>query len=345
MVDYLQGRTDSMIFILNRVDMRGSDDLPLEERLDKLRVEIQQELSLSELPDIIPFNARLLYYAQCAWGTNPLNAESNVSQELRVKLINHLLDDCATIIKNKVKQDKTLKHWFRDLEDDLEEEKIIDDEKMRQLLKYALEWSGGEALWQCIRFRLKESFPELVILPALRDVFDAYESFSSSLNSLIQTKKITDLEEVQKKQDELVKFRENFPGKVKKISEEFQKEIGQYVEDFKSKDQTKISKTIEQAQEKGYKGFQIIFETVQDVEGDLIECLIAPVRDALKNPEGIYDLEDKLKEVIPPSYARDVARQYDNVSRRISYFSPQGRYLIKKVRIDNNKEIQKLEHD
>ena len=53
-VEYFQGRTDSMIFILNRVDNRGADDLPLEVRLEKLKKEIQQELHLPELPDVIP---------------------------------------------------------------------------------------------------------------------------------------------------------------------------------------------------------------------------------------------------------------------------------------------------
>lgn len=41
-VECLQGRTDSMIFILNRVDQRGADDLPLSVRIDKLREEIKQ---------------------------------------------------------------------------------------------------------------------------------------------------------------------------------------------------------------------------------------------------------------------------------------------------------------
>ena len=54
-VEYLQGRTDSMIFILNRVDQRGADDLPLDVRINKLREEIQEVLSLPKLPDIIPF--------------------------------------------------------------------------------------------------------------------------------------------------------------------------------------------------------------------------------------------------------------------------------------------------
>ena len=60
-VKYWQGRLDSTIFILNRVDSRGSDDLPLDMRVETLQQEIQTLLSLAELPNIIPFNARLLY--------------------------------------------------------------------------------------------------------------------------------------------------------------------------------------------------------------------------------------------------------------------------------------------
>ena len=72
-VEYLGGRTDAMIFILNRVDNRGADDLPLETRLEQLKIEIKEILGLETLPDVIPFSARLLYYAQCAWGTTPVD--------------------------------------------------------------------------------------------------------------------------------------------------------------------------------------------------------------------------------------------------------------------------------
>lgn len=60
-VRYLNGRTDSMVFVLNRVDQRGEDDIPVEERIRQLQGEIQKVLSLQELPDVLPFSARLLY--------------------------------------------------------------------------------------------------------------------------------------------------------------------------------------------------------------------------------------------------------------------------------------------
>ncbi len=63
-VEYLQGRTDSMIFILNRVDQRGQDDIAIADRIKQLQLEIQETLNLKELPDIIPLCGRFLYH----WG-------------------------------------------------------------------------------------------------------------------------------------------------------------------------------------------------------------------------------------------------------------------------------------
>ena len=57
-VEYLQGRTDSMIFILNRVDQRGQDDITIAERIEQLQLEIQETLNLDRLPDIIPLSVR-----------------------------------------------------------------------------------------------------------------------------------------------------------------------------------------------------------------------------------------------------------------------------------------------
>ncbi|MEA5468658.1 dynamin family protein, partial [Spirulina sp. 06S082] len=54
-VTALNGSTDSMIFVLNRVDMRGADDFLLEQQIERLQREIQSVLSLKTPPDIISF--------------------------------------------------------------------------------------------------------------------------------------------------------------------------------------------------------------------------------------------------------------------------------------------------
>jgi hypothetical protein len=214
------------------------------------------------------------------------------------------------------------------------------------IVNYALQWSGGQTLWDCIKKRIEESFAELVILPILVNVFNSYDSLSDSVNLLIQTRKITNLEEIKEKQEQLIKFRNEFPDLAEKVNKNFEQELKDYIKDLKSKNPTEINQAIQKAIEKKRKGFQEIFGAVNDIEADLNTNIIIQVRDAFKNKKGAYELEDKLQEVITPSLAKDVAREYDHVSRRISDFtSEKDGYLVKKIKIDDSKKIKELEHD
>lgn len=345
-VKYWQGRLNSTIFILNRVDSRSSDDLPLDMRIEMLQQEIQTLLSLAELPDIIPFNARLLYNAQCSWGHNSWENSSGILLESRMEFLKRLFLDSASKIEEQVKGKRDLRRWFDEIKYDLDDNLHVEDEKVRMIVKYALQWSGGQTLWDRIKKRIEESFAELVISPILVNVFESYDSFSHSVNLLIQTRKITNIEEIKEKQEQLIKFRNEFPDLAEKVNEDFAQELQDYIKAFKSRDQTKISQIIQKAKDKKRKGFQEIFDAVDDIEADLNASIIIQVRDAFKNKNGAYDLEDKLQEVITPSLAKDVAREYDHVSRRISDFtSKKDGYLVKKVKMDDSKKIKELEHD
>jgi GTPase SAR1 family protein len=344
-VGYLQGRTDSMIFILNRVDNRGTDDLPLSERIDKLREEIKEVLSLPELPDVLPFNARLLYYAQCAWGSGAFNEPSLMSQEIRLKLLKAMFQDCAGVIKLNTKENRDLKSWFRDIEDRVDDNKTIDDETMRQILHYSFEWSGGRELWDRFRVRVQESFAELVILPALLEVFDNYDALAKSLDILIQTRKIYNQEQVEQEKYKIAKIRQNLHKNFKKIAQQFQGEIQEIINFFKSNDPNDKIKSKKAADKKGFDGFSLIDNAVAEVEGDLTKVLIVPVRDAFKNNQGAFELRDQLREVIFPSLADDISQAYDNVSRRLSTFSSESENLVKRVRADDDKGKKELEHD
>ncbi|MEG4225320.1 dynamin family protein [Microcoleus sp. N9_B2] len=344
-VEDLQGRTDSMIFILNRVDNRGTDDLPLSERIDKLREEIKEVLSLPELPDVLPFNARLLYYAQCAWGSGSGNEPSVISQEIRLKLLKAMFQDCAGVIKFNTKENRDLKNWFRDIEDRVDDNKTIDDETMRQILHYSLEWSGGRELWARFRVRVQESFAELVILPALLEVFDNYDALAKSLDILIQTRKIYNQEQVEQEKYKIAKIRQNLHKNIKKIAQQFKDEIEEIINFLKSNDPNDHIKFKKAAVKKEFDGFSLMLNAVAEVEGDLTKVLIVPVRDAFKNNQGAFELRDQLREVIFPSLADDISQAYDNVSRRLSTFSSESENLVKRVRADDDKGKKELEHD
>lgn len=344
-VEYLQGRTDSMIFILNRVDNRGADDLPLSVRIDKLREEIKEVLSLPELPDVLPFNARLLYYAQCAWGSGAFNEPSAISQEIRLKLLKAMFQDCAGVIKLNTKENRNLKNWFRDIEDRVEDNEAIDDETLRQILHYSLEWSGGRELWDRFRVRVQESFAELVILPALLEVFDNYDALTKSLDILIQTRKFYNQEQVEQEKSKIAKSRQDLHKNIKKIGKQFKGEIQEIINLLKSNDPNDQIKSKKAAEKKVFDGFSLIFNAVAEVEGDLTKVLIVPVRDAFKNNQGAFELRDKLREVIFPSLAEDISQAYDNVSRRLSTFSSESENLVKRVRADDDKGKKELEHN
>ncbi|MCG5057471.1 MAG: dynamin family protein [Limnoraphis sp. WC205] len=342
-VKYLQGRTDSMIFILNRVDQRGSDDVPLEERIGKLQLEIQETLSLEVLPDILPFNARLLYYAQCAWGPGSLKSKSLVDQQTRLKLLKAMFQDCAgTIYK-----DKNLRRWFQNLEDRVADGKNIDDNTMRKVLDYAYQWSGGEQLWHRLRVRLQESFSELVILPALFEVFVSCDALTASISLLAETRKIKSQEEIQKKQAELESSYQSLSEQIKYVCEEFQNKIKETVELLKKntpESQNQFRKIYKIADKYGLHGFQDLIDAFREIEADLTINLIASVRNALKNNLGTYELEEKLNEVIAPTYARNITKAYDLVSRKCKDFTHSSGSWIKEVRQDDTEGLRELEH-
>lgn len=344
-VEYLQGRTDSMIFILNRVDQQGADDLPLSVRILKLREEIKDVLSLPELPDVLPFNARLLYYAQCAWGSKSPYEPSNVDPKTRLERLKALFIDCASTIEKYTDQNWDLDDWFNDVKRAVKRGQPIDDNTMRTILRYSLEWSGGKELWNCFRRRVQESFTELVILPALLDVFENYDALAKSLDILIQARKIYNLEQVEQERGRIATIRQDLQNNIKKVGREFNNEIEQLIEGLKNDDPKTRIKIKQDAEKKRRKGFSIIFDAVNEVEGDLTKVLIVPVRDAFKNNQGAFELRDKLREVISPSLADDISKAYDNVSRRLSKFSQQSEYLVRRVRADDDKGKKELEHD
>lgn len=344
-VEYLQGRTDSMIFILNRVDQRGTDDLPLSVRINKLREEIKEVLLLQELPDVLPFNARLLYYAQCAWGSGSLHEPSTVDQATRSKFLKALFEDCFNRILQCIGDNVELAQWFFNLRMQIISGNNIDDETMRKILHYSLEWSGGRELWDCFRVRVKESFSELVILPALLEVFNNYDALEKLLEVVIQTRKIDNQEQIEQERDRIANIRQDLQKNIKKIGKEFKVEIKELIENLKKNHPTTNDKVKWEADQIRRKGFQQIFDAVREVEGDLIQVLIVPVRDAFKNNQGAFELRDKLGEVTSPVLADDIAKAYDNVSLRLSKFSSESEYLVKRVRADDDKGKKELERD
>jgi len=344
-VNYLQGRTDSMIFILNRVDLRNSGDLPLEERIAKLQVEIQAILSLPNPPDIISFSSLLLYYAQCAWGTVSQTQASQVLSDKRSELLKAMFMDCSGTIKQYTQGNRQLKNWFRDIEDALEDGEAVDDETMRQILSYAIDWSGGNQFWTCLRERLAESFPVLVLTPILMGVLESYKSLSSSVNSIAETRKLQTKEQVEDQKKWIAQRRKELRLKIEEVYDNFCQDIERTAEDLKKSDPTTEGDLALKFQRRGLKGFQSLVDAIREVRDDLDINLMFSVRDALKNNSPLHELEPKLLKVINPSLTKEITKAYDITSRRLVGFKKSSSNLVKEVKADDKKAVKELEDD
>ncbi|MBD2365384.1 dynamin family protein [Anabaena minutissima FACHB-250] len=178
----LGGRTDSMIFILNRVDAKGFDDEPLQKRIQVLKQEIKHTLGLYEKPDILPLCARLLYYAQCAWGTSPLDNQPNAPKDIQKHLVQALFNECASFLEEHYESSSHFEDWSFKLKRYIRNADLdLKSEDLRHLLKGSLHWSGGFDLWRKLQQKLHKSFIKFYLNPIVQEVDNAHSDLKLNL--------------------------------------------------------------------------------------------------------------------------------------------------------------------
>jgi energy-coupling factor transporter ATP-binding protein EcfA2 len=336
-VKYLQGRPDSMIFVLNRVDQRGMDDEPVETRVAALRREIKDVLGLQSEPDVLPFESRLLYRAQCAWGAADAT-RPDTTPEQRLEHLRALFEESASSLKKRGREQPELRSWLREIEDLVEEGRVPADDDLRALLERAREWSGGKELWQRLRARIEESFAELVILPALIEVLDTHRSFTDALGAVSKIRKIDSQEQLERERQRLQQLQFRLHEEVSATRERFRNRLTAAAEGLKTGDQAvrhRLTKDLGP-------GFESLLGAINEVTGDLTRSLIAPMRDALKASRGVYDLEEELCRVLDPALAKDLTRAYDLFSRRIPTLSRGKGTLTLRVRDNDGPGVERL---
>lgn len=336
-VKYLQGRPDSMLFVLNRVDGRGQDDEPIEVRVGALKREIKEVLQLQNAPDVLPFEARLLYRAQCAWGAADSSTPAT-SREVQLEQLRALFEECASSLKRRTKEHPELCAWLRDVEDTVDAGEAPSSADLRKLLELAREWSGGRELWRCLRARIEESFSELVILPSLVEVLDTHRCLSDALKAVSKIRKIDSRERLSRERVRIDLVRQRLHEEVGATRERFRGRLSGAAEGLKSGDQAvrhRLTKDLGA-------GFEGLLGAVNEVSGELTKSLIAPVRDALKANRGVYDLEEQLRNVLVPSTARDLAHAYDLFSRRIPSLSRSNGAFTLRVRDNDTSAVARV---
>jgi hypothetical protein len=349
-VDAMGGRAENaMLFILNRVDQRGTDDNEISHRIQQLKKEIKDKLKLSEVPEVIAFSARPLYYAQCAWGSYPLNGESITSPQNRNQFINSLFNDCFNFIWQKTADDKELMQWFLGLAAQLKGGTDISECDLRRLLTYMYNWSGAKELYQALNARIAKSWPEIILTPILLQSIQRCSLLTDSIETFCQARKIQSKAEVKAACEEIKNIRKSLKKTIKQTEKGFQKELKDIVSALKEGTQTGNadvgSQVQQQAEANEWSGFEDLEEAVKEVEIDLVENLIIPVRDALKSKSSAFELEDTIRAYVGAVYANDIARAYDLAREKLHDFEENPGYLCKRVQVDDTpQEIKKLEN-
>lgn len=349
-VEYQQGRTDSIIFILNKVNLRDAKDLPLEERISQLQEEIQTILSLPEKPEILPFNSLLLYYVQCAWGSAPLSQSSLVDPAIRVRLLKNMFNNhnCFGALLNYRPLDQEWKFWILDIQSMVNKDEHIDDEKMRRIVEYAFEWTYGKLFWNTLRSRIKESFPQLVLLPALTEVFLNCDVLDKTTNFFVNIRKTETKEEINQKVSIINNIRISLPNSITDINEKFTTNIKKITDALREAVPTSVErdKSITKLKEQGINSplFTSLFEIFGEVETNLTALLIAPLKEAFKENKEVSELKKQLNLAIEPALVEKIARSYESLRKTLPEFTSVNGYLEKKVRVDNIEEKEKLDN-
>jgi len=218
--DILNKRTDLMMFITNKVDANTSDDRPLAEKLTGLAKDISQKIG-SEEPKIIGAIFRLLYPFQCAWG--PDQKPLSIDAETRIKLLKDSME--CTVCIGVLGKPKGGMPKFEAHAVEMAENGKIPDENFEQLLNWANEKSGGKAVWDELRQRIKTCFPQLVILPCIKGVDKVVESLITATEELANTRKIQTNEGLEKKIQETHRELEKLKGVLNTEGEAFKSRL------------------------------------------------------------------------------------------------------------------------
>lgn len=241
-VKALNGNDKSLLFLLNKVDARAQADKPLREKLENLTNEIRSNLSLKEDTEIeiIPFIARLLYYAQSALGDSVIGDEKiqidyeqigrliidhsnqfTSSDNLNIKEAFDRVNKCFVIVKDKYGDITGIKPVSEPSKDDI-----------FLLISECYKLSHADWLMDELKKRISGSFSTIIIQPAVLDTFKAVDDFCTKLKTYIDINKNNNLISLLNEQLGLLKKKVQLVGCPDKDDEEEQKESDKLYEEY-----------------------------------------------------------------------------------------------------------------
>lgn len=188
----LGGSTESIIFILNKVDLYNKGQATtLEDDIEKFRRRVISKLS-TELPkynfdniEIIPYIGILQNNAQIAIGLQHHRKCDKL--EYNPDALSLLSTNCSKAFQNS---EKSIRRFFNSIIDDLAEKEPIENDDLKQLLDYAYEVSYANQFIEELKHRIKESFYEIVIYPATYKLQNKFNLLCAYLKNFLSVNRL-----------------------------------------------------------------------------------------------------------------------------------------------------------
>lgn len=241
-VKALNGNDKSLLFLLNKVDDRAQADKPLSKKIESLTKDIRSNLSLKEDTEIeiIPFIARLLYYAQSALGDALVeDREKKIDYDQIGKLIKdhakEFVFSDTPQIKDAFDRIKNCYSVTKNRMGDVVEIKTISEpnqEDIFVLISECYKLSHADWLMEELKRRISGSFSTIIIQPAVLDTFKALDDFCTKIKTYIEINKNNNLISLLNEQLGLLKKKVQLVGCPDKDDEEEQKESDKRYEEY-----------------------------------------------------------------------------------------------------------------
>lgn len=214
------GSDKTMIFILNKVDLRNQDDKKLDESIEKTKREIKEHLSLDFLPDVVPFDSSFLSYINSVYFAYLNYGKENDISKIDDNYKNIIISNLKGCFTDNAKQLKILKSESNEnrliiskIEELTDNSQIPVFEEFNKFYKICRNKTGFNNLCIKIMDRTQTSLRELFLYPSLNKYLTEGETFLSLLINTINVSSIEDKNKLEKTRENIknidLKVKEN----------------------------------------------------------------------------------------------------------------------------------------
>lgn len=179
----ISGNPDSLLFLLNKVDDIQKNDVPLNERILAFQAQISKGLQLDNESNIklIPFVGILLYHLQMSIVVNDkLQVVSYDREGLK-----DLFDYCSNSFRRNLLTREEL-HLKKDIENKVFDEEEISLEELNEFYHLCLKLSHADELFEELSRRVETSFKDIIIRPAVAELFANLDRLLTDLTTYIR---------------------------------------------------------------------------------------------------------------------------------------------------------------